>query len=164
MSLFDDADKIIAQLQTIKEQHGEAAYKDACRDIALQFLNLPQGDALLRKFFPEFDPDELRAEAATGEGPKVRVPNTPAMPLFGQMPGADEAMLQMLKAQIPNLKTQGQFNVFMACFDALRGTLNGYFGNEMAAAELARDVLNQALDMAHAAWNQDQSAGDEVIL
>lgn len=148
MSLLDDADKIIAKLQAIKEKHGEAAYKDACRDMALQFLNLPQGDALLRKFFPEFDPEELRAEAAKDDGPKVRVANTPAMPSFGQMPGGDEAMLQMLKAQVPNLKTQAQFNVFMACFDALRGTVNGYFGNEMASAEMARDALNQALDMA----------------
>jgi hypothetical protein len=57
-------------------------------------------------------------------------------------------MLQMLRAQVPNLKTQAQFNVFMACFDALRGTVNGYFGGEMASAEMARDALNQALDLA----------------
>jgi hypothetical protein len=48
---------------------------------------------------------------------------------------------------VPNLKSQGQFNVFMACFDALRSTLNGYFGGEMASAEMAREALNQALDM-----------------
>jgi hypothetical protein len=141
----EDADKIIARLQSIKEKYGEKAYKDACRDIARQALHLPQSDTILRKFFPEFDPAELKAEIKEGKGPSVRIPDTPAMPSF--MPGSDEMMLQMLKTQVPNLKSQGQFNVFMACFDALRSTLNGYFGGEMASAEMAREALNQALDM-----------------
>ncbi len=60
----------------------------------------------------------------------------------------DEMMRQALAAQIPNLKTQAQFNIFMNCFDALRSTLNAYFGGEVASAEMARDALNKGLDLA----------------
>lgn len=60
----------------------------------------------------------------------------------------DDMMRQALTAQIPNLKTQAQFNIFMNCFDALRSTLNAYFGGETASAEMARDALNKGLDLA----------------
>lgn len=60
----------------------------------------------------------------------------------------DNLMRQALAAQIPNLRTQAQFNNFMACFDALRSTLNAYFGGETASAEMAREALNKTLDMA----------------
>ncbi len=60
----------------------------------------------------------------------------------------DDMMRQALAAQIPNLKTQAQFNIFMNCFDALRSTLNAYFGGELASAEMARDALNKGLDLA----------------
>jgi dsDNA-binding SOS-regulon protein len=36
----------------------------------------------------------------------------------------------------------------MNCFDALRSTLNAYFGGELASAEMARDALNKGLDLA----------------
>lgn len=60
----------------------------------------------------------------------------------------DDMMRQALAAQIPNLKTQAQFNIFMTCFDALRSTLNAYFGGEVASGEMSRDALNKSLDMA----------------
>jgi len=60
----------------------------------------------------------------------------------------DDMMRQAIAAQIPNLKTQAQFNTFMSCFDALKTTLNAYFGGEAASAEMAREALNKGLDMA----------------
>lgn len=139
--MSDFAEKLVRQLKEIREKHGEAAYKDTCRDIARKFLGVPQGEAILKRFFPEIDVEEAKAGA-------VETPDTPPMPSFGSMPGGDEMMLQMLRAQIPNLTTQGQFNVFMACFDGLRATLNAYFGGQTVAGETARDALNKALDMA----------------
>lgn len=61
---------------------------------------------------------------------------------------SDDMMLAAIKAQIPNLKTQAQFNTFMSCFDALKTTLNAYFGAEYASAEMAREALSKGLEMA----------------
>ena len=61
---------------------------------------------------------------------------------------SDDMMLAAIKAQVPNLRTQAQFNAFMSCFDALKTTLNAYYGGENASAELAREALNKGLDMA----------------
>ncbi len=60
----------------------------------------------------------------------------------------DEMMRKALAAQIPNLKTQAQFTLFMTCFEALRSTFNSYLGSEVVAAEKAREALNKGLDMA----------------
>lgn len=60
----------------------------------------------------------------------------------------DEMMRQALAAQMPNLKTQAQFTLFMTCFDALRSTVNSYLGGDTVAAELAREALVKGLDMA----------------
>jgi hypothetical protein len=60
----------------------------------------------------------------------------------------DDMMRQALAAGMPNLKTQAQFTLFMTCFDILRSTVNSYYGGDAVAAELAREALNKALDMA----------------
>lgn len=64
------------------------------------------------------------------------------------MDPTDDMMRQALAAQIPNLKTQAQLNLFLTLFDALRSTVNSYYGGDVAAAELARDALVKGLDMA----------------
>lgn len=139
---MDKAEEIIRQLQEIRDKHGEAAYKAACKDLARQALHIPDSDAVLKRLLPDLDLDELKAEGP----PPPPVPRGPAMPSFG---GPEQmAMLQMLRGQVPNLKTEGQLKIFMGCFDALRLTLNGYFGGQTAEAEIARNGLNQVLDMA----------------
>lgn len=60
----------------------------------------------------------------------------------------DNLFLEAIKASVPNLKTQAQFNSFMAAFDALRMTLNCTFGGDGAGAEKGKDALLQALDVA----------------
>jgi hypothetical protein len=136
------AEDIVRQLQEIREKHGEAAYKSACKDLARKALHIPQSDAVLKRLLPDLDIDELRAEGPT----PPPVPRGPDMPSFG---GPDQqVMLQMLQGQIPSMKTQGQLKVFMGCFNALRLTLDGYFGGQTAGAEIAREGLNKLLDMA----------------
>jgi hypothetical protein len=57
-------------------------------------------------------------------------------------------MLRLLQQQIPSIKTQGQFNLFSAAFDALRTTMDGYFSGDFEKAAKAREALNKALDNA----------------
>lgn len=125
---------LISQLNEVKKTKGEAAFMEAVKSVAEQIMGSPQGESLLKAAVPDINLDELRTNMAEKKSATAVT--------------ADESMMKMLAMQVPNMKTQAQFNAFMGCFDALRSTLNAYFGKQTAAAEMARKVLNDALDMA----------------
>jgi len=126
---------LISQLRQLRLDKGDEAFMAAIQSVAEQILVSPQGEGLLKAAMPDIDLDKLKA-SVVAEKQSV-VSGSP-----------DEAMMKMLAMQVPNMKTQAQFNAFMGCFDALRATLNAYFGDQKAAAEMGREALNQALDMA----------------
>jgi len=128
-----NVETLINQLREVKQAKGEAAFREAIQSVAGQILGSPQGESLLKATLPDIDIEGLKAEAAK----QSVVSGSP-----------EESMMKMLAMQVPNMKTQAHFNAFMGCFDALRATLNAYFGKEFASAEMARDALNKALDMA----------------
>jgi hypothetical protein len=140
MSERDGIGDILQRLRKIRETQGEAAYQVAVLDVAVSlYLRERGGEGLVLDTFPDIDMDVVRKMAETREAKESA---------RKEVPSSDQAMLGMMQAQIPNMKTQAQFNVFMVAFDALRGTLNAYFGGQKAGAEIARDALNKALDMA----------------
>jgi hypothetical protein len=61
----------------------------------------------------------------------------------------DQAFMQALQQQMPALKSQAQFNAFMASFEALRGLMNGVFAQNKEAEALYRDALDKAIDAGH---------------
>ncbi len=124
---------LISQLRQVREIKGEAAFQEAIQNVAEQVIHHPQGEALLKAALPDINVEELKANMAAKK-------STSGSP--------EESMMKMLAMQVPNMKTQAQFNAFMACFDALRATVNAYFGGQTASAEMAREVLNKSLDMA----------------
>jgi len=129
---------LVAHFEKIKAQQGEEAYQKARLSFALSMVLKPRGAAFVAQAFPDMDIEALRLEAQKLP-PHVQAP-------AGQNP--QDVMLNAMRQQIPNLKTQAQFNVFMASFDALRHTLNSAFGQDRPAFEKAKGVLNQALDAA----------------
>jgi len=65
---------------------------------------------------------------------------------FGDAP-PEQLMFQAMRAMMPGLKTQGQLNIFMMAFDALKDTMNGAFdGNDalMTRGKLAIDKSIEA--------------------
>lgn len=126
---------LISQLRQVREDKGETAFQEAIQNVAEQIIHQPEGEAFLKAAIPGINVEELKARmtskqsAGTGSSP-------------------DESMRKMLAMQVPNMKTQAQFNAFMVCFDALRATLNADFGGQTASAEMAREILGKALDMA----------------
>jgi len=129
--------KELLKIKRERGKEGEEEYIQAVQEVAQRFMGSPEGEAALRTLLPDFDFDAIKGSGKA---------DTPPMPEFGQT-SQERIMLQMLGQQIPNMKTQAQLTVFMAAFDALRLTLNGYFGNSFVAAEQARIALDQALDM-----------------
>lgn len=57
----------------------------------------------------------------------------------------EDMMAQVLKAQIPHLKTQAQLNAFMLGFDAFRSLIDSIFAGDKAREETSKDVLDKAL-------------------
>lgn len=126
-------DMLHGQLDRIRKEKGEDAYNLARRGFALDLVLKPNGEAFIKNAFPDMDIEELKAEAQ-------KQPPAAASP--------EEAMIQMLKAQMPNLTTQGHYDTFVQAFDALRKTLNAYFGDNKAGGDHAREQLTKVLDMA----------------
>lgn len=60
----------------------------------------------------------------------------------------EDQVRKALAAEIPNIKSQAQFNLFLASFDALRMTINAYYEGDPVMAAKGRQALNNALDMA----------------
>lgn len=131
--------QLLAQLQQIRATHGDQAYNDAVRSVALSLVGTPRGEEFVKQAFPELDLEELKSQAA--EEKKVVQQAVPTG-------NPDELLMQVLRQQMPGLKSQGHFNIFMSAFDALRSSLNAYFANDQEGGKKSRDALNKALDMA----------------
>lgn len=122
-------------LNNIKEKLGEDAWRDEVRRLAKAAVKTsPKHEDFWRELTKEFDWldfDALCTEAKSD-------------------PEADPTRLvmQAMRQQMPALKTQAQFNAFMAAFDALRLTLNATFEGDAAKAIEGRSALNMALDVA----------------
>lgn len=135
-------DTMLAQLHQIREDHGEETYEATRRDIALAMVLKPNGEAFVSKAFPDYNIEELKAEA---EQNRKKVEETIT---GGDAATPEQMMLNMMRAQVPNLQNQAQFNLLMGAFDGVRAYLNACFGGDTAGAASARIKLNQALDMA----------------
>lgn len=125
----------------IRKEQGEEAYDKARMDFAVAMVQKNQGDEFVSKLFPDMDLDAVRVEAekrkTTAEAPGVPQGGNP-----------QEMILNAMRQQIPNLKTQAQFNIFMSAFDALRHTLNMAFGLDKEGYDKGREVLLRVLDSA----------------
>jgi len=135
-------DQMLAQLEKVRQEHGDVAYNLACEGLAVSLITKPRGDEYIKKVLPHLDVEKIRekAKAQAAAGPAT-APNT--------VEGSpQEVMGEALRANIPNLKTQAQYNVFTTAFDALRLHLNAVFGNDTENAAVTRKALLTTLDMA----------------
>jgi hypothetical protein len=133
-------DQMLTNLEKIRQDHGEEAYITASKGVAFQVLNKPGGEEYIKKVLSHLDIEQLKEEA------KAHAPAPEVQPSSGT---PEEAMLNMLRQQLPNLRTQAQFNIFNAGFDALRVALDSAFGGDTAKFEKAKQALLQVFDLAH---------------
>jgi len=133
-------DEVVAHLDKIREEHGDQAYQTARLALAKQLVMGPNGEEFLQRAWPDLDVAEVRRLAEGDQKAKQ------AKAQQGQLP--EQVMVNMMKDQIPNLKTQGQFDLFMTAFNALREHLNSVFGGDADGAQRTRAALIQTLDLA----------------
>lgn len=135
--------KMLDELDDIRKQHGDAAYLQAVADaIAALKAQGPRGEALASLLFKDIDLANLpQATDST-------IPDEVAAPAYEPPPPPDQTMAKAIMSQIPGLRTQAQFNVTMAAFDALRLALSAEFTGDKEGCLRGRKALEGALEAA----------------
>jgi hypothetical protein len=126
-------DILIARLEDIRSKYGDDAYKQAATSVASQFV--AQGGEM---------------EKAAREAFKDVVDFNALDAQKAQMP-VDNPILAAIQQQVPGIKSQAQFNVFMAAFDALRLTMDAIFTDNPGGYDDGRKALEAAFEAARKA-------------
>jgi len=124
--------------EKIRENQGEEAYATARRTFALGMILKDQGETFLKNLWPDLDLAPIREEA---EKKAAAAPPPPSM-------NPHEVMLNAIRGQIPNMKTQAQFTLFMRAFDAFRLTLNAAFGLDKDTYDKGKQALLMVVETA----------------
>jgi len=132
--------EIVAHLEKVRKEHGEETFQAQRMMLAKKVILGPNGETFLKKAWPGLDLGEVRRLAL--EEQQKRKEQAQA----GQAP--EQMMLKMLQQQAPNVKTQGQLQLYMAAFNALSSHINAVFGGQEEGAKVSLSALNQCLEMA----------------
>lgn len=138
--------RIRAQLQEIRSRVGEDAYRMHARMVAQQFK--AQGGEvsdIAREVFGDagFDYDALTA------GPSGTPP-----------PMNSSILLSELRKLVPGIRTQAQFDIFMAGFQALTLGMQAAFHGDRSQVETSKTALTSTLDLALQATDLAQKLED----
>lgn len=143
-------DQLAAHLKKLREEQGEDAYRASLTGFAKNLLaqgeTAPFIEKLLERLEDSLDLEPLKKEAET-----LRVQREKAQQAakdVANAPDFNQAMIGAMKQQMPNLKTQAQFDLVMRVFEAVQLYLNASFGGDDQGAAHARAALNQGLDLA----------------
>lgn len=118
---------LVESLNAIRESAGDEAYYEARRSLALMLIGTEEGKKFLNETFPDLDLDDLAQEA---EQKKVLT---------------DNDLFNLIKLQVPNLKTQAQFDAYRIAFESLSYMANAYYGGQEETALRAYDALEDAI-------------------
>lgn len=121
-------EEVLKNLQDVRERFGEEAYIRARNNLARMLMSDPNGEAFIKRVFPDLDLESL------GPSPAATLTN--------------EDLLAAIRTHVPSIKTQAEFDLFQTAFKALCVAFNATYQGEDQVASAARDALNVALDTA----------------
>lgn len=125
---------VMSHLDSFKQQHGEEAWKAEIKRLAKEGIRTsPKHEESWQKMtkgFAWLDWPSLREEALR------EVPAT----------DPERLMADMLKKQMPGIKTQAQYNAVLAALDAVRLVLNALLTGDLVTAAKGREALETAFD------------------
>ena len=125
-------EELLKQLEILKAEHGEEAYLQAKQSLINILILQPEGEKYLKAAFPDLDVEAAKKSAQE----------------TASRPFQTEDLLGMIRTYLPNLKTEGQMQLFMTAFDTFVLTLNSYYAGDLETAGKAREALNKVLDVA----------------
>jgi hypothetical protein len=119
-------------LQNFRELHGEEAWKSEVRRLALAGIRTsPQHEAYWRDLTKDFDWlnwDELKAQATS-----ETIPRSP-----------DQMMAELLRKQMPGIKSQAQYDAVLGALDAVRLVVNAILERDRFKEAEGRKALELA--------------------
>jgi hypothetical protein len=133
-----------------RELHGEEAWKVEIWRLATQaILTSPKHEAFwkeLTKDLDWLDWEMLRTEALKmSQGHTTTV--TGQIPMAGQTMDLEKQMADMLRQQMPGIKSQAQYNAVLAALDAVRLTLNAILTGDKVKEAEGRKALEMTFDV-----------------
>jgi hypothetical protein len=134
-------DEIVAHLEKVRKEHGEEIFQTQRMMLAKQVILGTNGETFLKNAWPDLDLEEVRQLAVEEQQQKRKEQAQDGL-------APEQMMLKMLQQQAPNVKTQGQLQLYMAAFNALSSHINAVFGGQEEAAKVSLSALNQCLEMA----------------
>lgn len=144
-------EELLRTLEEVRALEGDEAYYKARHTLALLLVGTEAGRDFLAETFADLDVESVWREA---EASKT---------------ATDQDLFNLMRLQVPNLKTQAQFDAYRLAFEALSYMANAYFAGDGPLAERSRSALNQAIEaiqeasklveMAQAIPPEDRSQG-----
>lgn len=142
---------ILQQFAKIRSEQGEAAFEEAVRDYANKAVESGEDflPGMTNAAFAEFQKvQEAYREAQEKAKPQRDAAAENLKNARRTEAEQDQGFLRVIQQSIPAMKSQAQFNAFMAAFEALRGTMNAIFAKDEKAEKEFLEALSKGIDAA----------------
>jgi len=147
-------DKFIEMLQSfhkIREEQGEAAFESAVKDFATKAIE--NGEDFLPGMTNAAMQDFAKKQAEYNEAAAKRKAEQDAQAEKIRQAKksdveVDRGFIEMIQASMPAIKSQAQFNAFLASFEALRGVMNAIFARDTQNEKAYTEALLKSLQAA----------------
>lgn len=141
-------DDIANHLKKMRADEGEDAYQLALKALAKRLIaggSTEMVQSLLKSLEDSLDLTRLKAEV---QADMKRAQASAEKAADSASASGANPMADALKAQIPNMKTQAQLDLFMSAFDALRLYFDQAYGPNPSHLEDLKSALLKAIDLA----------------
>ena len=149
---MDKFTEMLQRFAKIREEQGEAAFEAAVSEYANKAIE--SGDTsfipgMTDAAFGEFQKAQEAYRAAQEEAKPQREAVAENMKNARRTEAEmDQGFLRVIQKSIPAMKSQAQFNAFMASFEALRGVMNAIFARDEKTERELLDALAKSIDAA----------------
>jgi len=133
--------EIAQYLRQFRETKGEEAWKAEVRRLAIHALQVggPEHEALWRELTKDYEWLDWGELKKVAQGPEAKSTEP------------EDAIVNLLRQQLPGIKTQAQYNAVIAAMDALKLLLNAIMEQDKAQEDKAQKALEMAIDVARKA-------------
>ena len=147
-------DKFVEMLQNfakIREEKGEAAFEEAVKEFAGKAIENGEDilPGLTNAAFQDFAKKQSEWKEAADKRKAEQDAQAEKMKQAKKSDvEVDQNFVKMIQSSMPAIKSQAQFNAFLASFEALRGTMNAIFARDAKAEKEYSDALIKSFEAA----------------
>lgn len=146
-----DFSEKLKELNKLRQEKGDAAFEEAVRSYAEEVVEGNGGvdfSGAIGEMLQGFTKDREDYEKAAKARAEAQNKKAEEMRSWGSEFTGNQEFLGAIKQSLPAMRSQVQFNVFMAGFDAYRGVLNSIFAKDARAEAEFRDALHKSFEVA----------------